>query len=665
MVQLPLFQPRTDWRPPRLADLPSWEGARRVAIDIETHDPQLTKLGPGVRRGGRIVGVSFAIEHPETTDLTKAPAFYLPFGHEGGGNLPKEHVLQYLRDQAAVFKGDMVTANGQYDYDYLAEEGVVFKLVRFFRDIQNAEPLLDENQFSFGLDAVLTRNGFEGKNESHLRQAAAMFNVDAKSEMWKMPAKHVGPYAEADAARLLPLIQKQEYRIQQVDDADPSGSRLWDLYDLESRLMPVLIKMRRRGVRVDFKHLERVEAKSYREEEASLAELTRLSGVKVTREDINRPTVVAKAIESATGARLPKTKTGKPSIKKDVLEALGEHEAVAHFLRARRFNKLRTTFVESIRAHAIGDRIHCTFHQLRRQKEDGGSAGTVSGRLSSGDPNLQQQPARDPEIGKLWRAIYLPEEGAQWACLDYSQQEPRWLVHFAEISNCIGAHVAAERYRNDPTTDNHDMMTILIHGQEAWDSWSKSERKFHRGNAKTIYLGLCYAMGGAKLCRSLGLPTKWITTRSGKDIEVAGDEGAALLELFDSKVPFIKELARRAENRAKSRGFIKTVLGRRCRFPVKKDGSGSYDWTHKALNRLIQGSSADQMKRAMVEADAAGIRLQLQVHDELDLSYWHRDEIDHLGEIMLNAVPCNVPHKVDKEVGKSWGEIQDIDKVAA
>lgn len=656
MVQLPLFQPVTDWTPPRLSDLPSWKGARRVAIDIETCDPDLMKTGIGVRRTGRMIGVSFAIEYPDQPNPLKAPCFYLPFGHEGGDNLDEEKVLQYLRHEAQLFKGDMVTAGGSYDYDYLAESGVIFN-PRFFRDIQVAEPLLDENHYSYSLNAVLERNDFEGKNESHLDQAAAMFGVNAKSEMWKLPARHVGPYAEADSSRLLPLIQKQERKIQAIDDADERGARLWDLYNLESRLMPVLVKMRRRGVRIDFDHLDVVEAKTFQEEEASLAEVTRLSGVQVTAKDINRPTVVGKAIETALGIKLPRTKTKKISIKAEVLKGLGDHPVVNHFMRARRFNKLRTTFVESIRRHAIGDRIHCTFHQLRRQKEDGGSAGTITGRLSSGDPNLQQQPARDPEIGTLWRSIYLPDEGAQWACLDYSQQEPRWLVHFAELSNCVGAREAAERYRNDPTTDNHDMMTQMIHGQAAWDAWDKGERKLHRGNAKTIYLGLCYAMGGAKLCRQLGLPTKWITIR-GKDLEVAGDEGQALLAMFDGNVPFIKEIGRRAENVGKKRGYIKTVLGRRCRFPLKKDGSGSFDWTHLALNKLIQGSSADQMKKAMVDADDAGIDLQLQVHDELDLSFWNRQEIEHLGEIMLNAVSCNVPHKVDIETGPSWGEIE-------
>ncbi len=665
MVQLPLFSPTTDWRPPSLSSLPSWKGARRVGIDIETCDPDLKKTGIGVRRNGRIVGISFAIEYPDLGNLAKAPCFYLPIDHEGGDNVDKEMALQYVRDQAAEFTGDLVTSGGQYDYDYLAEVGIIFRKARFYRDIQNAEALLDENQFSFGLDAVLKRHGFEGKNESHLRQAAAMFGIDPKSEMWKFPGRHVGPYAEFDAASLLPLIQKQENRLRAIDEADSSGASLWDLYNLESQLMPVLIKMRRRGVAVDFDQLNRVEAKTFQEETTSLEEVTRLSGVKVTTTDINRPTVVGKAMEAALGKPLKPTANGKPGISKAALEALGSHPVVDHFLRARRFNKLRTTFVESIRAHAVRGRVHCTFHQMRRQKEDGDAAGTITGRLSSGDPNLQQQPARDPEIGKMWRAIYLPEPGETWACLDYSQQEPRWLVHFAELSNCIGAREAAERYRNDPTTDNHSMMTKMIHGDDfdpAWLLLDKSDPRFKRakqlrGDCKTIYLGLCYAMGGGKLCRNLGLPTVWKPKRNGDMYEAAGEEGQALLDLFNMKVPFIKELARRAENRGKGRGWIKTVLGRHLRFVLKKDGSGQYDFTHKALNKLIQGSSADQMKRAMVTADEQGIRLLLQVHDELNISESGTKQSSHLSSIMLNAVACNVPHKVDIERGPNWGEI--------
>ena len=231
----------------------------------------------------------------------------------------------------------------------------------------------------------------------------------------------------------------------------------------------------------------------------------------------------------------------------------------------------------------------------------------------------------------------------------------------------MGAREAAERYRNNPDNDFHTMVTEMIYGNKFDRRWldkefndaamSKRGKKM-RSDTKEIGLGLCYGMGGAKMCRKTGHDTKWITTRAGKDVEIAGDSGQALLDLFDSKVPFIKELARRAENRAKSRGYIRTILGRRLNFPLKKDGSGGYDWTYKALNKLIQGSSADQTKQAMVDADDAGIKLQLQVHDELDLSIGSMDEANHLVDIMVNCVPSNVPAKVDLEVGPSWGEIK-------
>jgi DNA polymerase I-like protein with 3'-5' exonuclease and polymerase domains len=176
-----------------------------------------------------------------------------------------------------------------------------------------------------------------------------------------------------------------------------------------------------------------------------------------------------------------------------------------------------------------------------------------------------------------------------------------------------------------------------------------------RKEAKSIFLGLCYGMGGAKLCRQLGLPTKMVTSyRSGKLIEVAGDEGQALLNRFNDLVPFVRQLAKKADVTAASRGFVRTLSGRRCRFPVRKDGS--YDWTHKALNRIIQGSSADQTKRAMVEIARAGYALQLQVHDEIDLSVSSREEAEAVAEIMATCVPLEVPSVVDVEIGPSWGE---------
>lgn len=634
-MQYPLFQPETSWRAPALSRLPSWRYAKRVAVDVETKDSELTKLGPGCRRPGNyIAGVAFAIED--------GPSFYLPVRHEAGGNLDPEKVFQYLRDQAKIFKGDLVGANLQYDLDWLAEKGVIY-CPRFFKDVQIAEPLIDELQFKYSLDAIAGRHGIPGKDEDHMAKAAELFGFPVKKmkeNIWRLPARHVGEYAEQDVRLPLQLLRRQE-RI--IDEQD-----LWKAFEMECRLLPILLKMRRRGVRIDFDKIEQIEAWSTVKEREALKELTRLTGVQLDVSDTTKATALAPCLE-AVGITVPKTaKAGLPSIKTEFLKAL-DHEAGDLIMTAKKFNKLRNTFVRSIRRHAVGDRIHCTFNQLRRPRDDGSDdQGGRYGRMSCTDPNLQQQPARDPEIGPRWRGIYVPDEGGEWACLDFSQQEPRWLTHYAAISGCTGAAAARDEYRNNPDMDNHQFMADLT--------------GLPRKEAKIIFLGKCYGMGGAKFCRSLGLPTKTVPSRRlGKLIEVAGDEGQALLDTFDQKAPYVRELAWRAQQKAGRAGHIFLIDGRRCRFPARS--TGGWEWTHKALNRLIQGSSAVQMKKAMVDADEAGFRLQLQVHDEVDLTIYNRAEAWSLSEVMLNAVECTVPHKVDVEVGPSWGTIEKLDKV--
>lgn len=643
MVQRPLFAPPSEWRPTPISQLPSWAGARRVAVDIETRDDLLKKLGPGVRRGGYIVGVSFAIED--------GPSYYLPMRHEAAeDNLDPVKVIQYLKDQAKVFRGDIVGANLQYDLDYLAEEGVVFA-PRFFRDVQIAEPLIDELQMSYSLDNIALRHGMPGKDEELLRQAAERFNVDPKSGMWRLPGRYVGAYAETDAVLPLELLRKQE-RI--IDDQD-----VWGIYDLESRCLPVLLKMRRRGVRIDFDQLDRVEKWSLEAEAEQWAEFKRQTGVRVAVGDGMKANALAAALEQL-GIKVPTTPTGKPSVKADVLKAI-KHPAAEAIMEARRIAKVRTTFVKSIRDHAVNGRVHCTFNQLRRTDDTAGDdeKGARYGRLSSSDPNLQQQPARHPIIGPMWRAIYLPDDGAIWACDDFSQQEPRWLTHYAELKNCSRAKSAADEYRNNPKADNHTMMSRMI--DPSFDSYDKAKQKKVRSGYKEIYLGKCYGMGGAKMCHKLGLPTEQIwSDRRSQMIEIAGPEGQALIDRFDAEAPFVKELGYSAQNRAEAVGYIITAGGRRCRFPVDPTGRRKYDWTHKALNRLIQGSSADQTKQALVDADAAGYPIQLQVHDELDFSAENEQQALDLASVMREAMPANVPFRVDVEVGPNWGELTEI-----
>jgi DNA polymerase I-like protein with 3'-5' exonuclease and polymerase domains len=609
-----------------MSTLPSWSGAKRVAIDIETNDKDLLTQGPGVRRGAYIIGVSFAIEG--------GPAHYLPFRHEGGDNLPAEAVLQYLKDQAAAFKGELVGANINYDLDFLAEVGINFT-PRFFRDVQIAEPLLDELQFSYSLENIATRRGMNAKDEQLLRIAARCHGLDPKAEMWKLPARYIGAYAEQDARLPLLILREQEKGLRE--------QKLGSIWDLESRVLPILLKMRRKGVRINLKKLDEAEAWLTKDETESLAKVKVLSGVQLGFEDVWD----AAALEKVLGVAAPRTpKTGKPSVKKEFLAGL-QGDLPRALERARKFDKARRDFIRTIREHAVGDRIHTTFNQLKMTRDDGDDAGTITGRLSSASPNLQQIQARDEELGPLCRGIFIPEDGEIWASMDFSSQEPRATIHFAVKSGCRGGLEMAERFRKDPRTDLHQATADLC--------------GIKRKEAKTIFLGLAYSMGPAKLCERLGLPiAEGYSKRLRRKIPVAGPEGQVILDKFHAMVPFLKELSEKVQAAGARRGYIRTLLGRRCRFPIDSEKSDErhteFQHLSKALNKLVQSSSADQTKAAMLAVDQAGFSIGLQVHDELCLSVPSKAEAEQVARIMENAVPLEVPTVVDVEVGPSWGE---------
>jgi DNA polymerase I-like protein with 3'-5' exonuclease and polymerase domains len=260
---------------------------------------------------------------------------------------------------------------------------------------------------------------------------------------------------------------------------------------------------------------------------------------------------------------------------------------------------------------------------------------------------MQQMPARDEELGPLWRSIFIPDEGKLWASMDFSSQEPRCTIHYAVKAQCQGAQEMAERFRNDPRTDLHQATADLC--------------AIKRKDAKTIFLGLCYSMGGAKLCRSLGLPTTTtFSKRQGKTIEIAGEAGQAIIDKFHQMVPFVKELTEKVRTKAALRGYIHTLGGRRCRFPIDKDKSTDHhiEYLHlqKGLNKLIQSSSADQTKTAMVEIDRAGLPMQLQVHDEICTSVKDRKQAEQIAEIMAHCITLEIPSVVDVEIGPSWGD---------
>ncbi len=654
-MQISMFMPESSWVAPDLTSLPqSWAGFKRICIDCETYDPFLKTLGISVRRGGYIVGISVTIEDT-------GQSFYLPYRHQGGDNLDVQQVLNYMRSRAAEFKGELVGAKLDYDLDYLNQDGIYFNNVKFFRDVQISEPLIDELQRSFSLANIGKKYGIESKDEDLLRDIAATFKLDPKKDLWKFPARYVGPYAERDTQSPLKILREQEKIIDKEE--------LWDIWNLESQVVPVLLKMRRRGVRIDQDQLAKVERYSDAEASQALEKVRHLTGVKIDVKDIMKNNALAPALEFI-GIKLNKTKTGKVNIDKAVLAGTN-HEVGQALGWARKVAKLKTTFAASIREHMVSGRIHCTFNQIARANDFGDEEDTEGaryGRLSCVMPNLQQQPSRD-EFAKMWRSIYIPEEGKIWGCNDYSQQEPRWTTHFAAVTGLTGAAAAAKKYRDDPTTDNHQFMAELT--------------GLPRKKAKDVYLGICYGEGGAKLCKDLGLPTRWAvrmdrTTKyfntrhdamyaksnfDGQSSmwEAAGEEGQNILDTFNTRAPFVKQLANAAEKRANQKGFVRTVGGRRLHFPETKTG---YDWTYKALNRIIQGSSADQTKTAlvMIDREMPDTFLQLQVHDELDGSFKDVEEVLQVAKIMRECIPnTEVPFKVDSEVGPSWGEIKEVE----
>lgn len=665
-------QLRPTWRLPDMSTLADWGSARRVGIDVETRDESLRDLGIGVRRGGYVVGFSVTIED--------GPTYYLPIRHQLGQNLPEDAVLRYMRDNARRFKGAYVGANLSYDLDYLWQEGVVSDGASYL-DVQVADPLIWELHKSYSLANIAERMGLPGKDEAELERAAKMFGVHPKSGLWRLPPEYVGPYAEQDTRLPLQIMRRLEKKIE--------DEGIEDVWQLECDVLPVLVKMRRRGVRIDIERLARIREWSKIEEAKEVEFIKRETGYDIGIDRAHRSDAVLPVLDkigvSAQRVIGYEIKDGKESpVYKQAVDAIlfksANHPVTKAIQRARKLGKLRNTFAESVERYMVKGRLHCTFNQVVRENDFGSddTEGGRFGRLSCKDPNLQQQPARD-EFASEWRSIYIAEEGSIWGCCDYSQQEPRWTTHFAALMNLERAEEAANEYRTNPKADNHDMMAKLT--------------GLPRKSAKTIYLGLCYGQGGARLCGDLGLPTehaigyldesntyrmefvpdRWkareriealarMGIRNTRNWPCAGPEGRDILEQFDRKAPFIKQLSKLAQKRAEKNGFIKSASGRKLHFPVNQEGR--LEWTHKALNRLIQGSAADQTKRAMVliDREMPNTFLQLQVHDEMDGSFGSTSEMVQMAGIMREAWPdTKVPFRVDIEAGPSWGEIKSIE----
>ena len=619
ILQTPMFAPTSDWSIPEV--FPQFSETETIAVDLETYDPHLMTCGPGWATGrGYIVGVGIA---------TEGWKGYFPIRHQGGGNLDEDIVLRWLRNTLASEKRDVIFHNALYDVGWLRREGV--HVGGKILDTIVAAPLVNENRYSYSLDNLGEFYCNEKKDESLLQNAALSFGVNPKSEMYKLPSKFVGPYGEQDAALTLKLWQKLKIEVQEQG--------LEKILDMECRLIPLLLEMRWRGVRIDEQKADDVSKKLSIEEQKLQVEIKRKYGAEVNL----WANASLEAIFEKNKIWFPRTAKGMASFQKDWLEG-HEHELPQLIVRARKLNKARTTFIDKmIKDHCFDGRIHAEAHAMRNDR-----GGTVSGRFSYSNPNLQQVPARDPEIGNLIRSLFIPEDGCQWGVFDYSQQEPRLTVHYADRMNLAGAKDAVVEY-TEKNADFHQIVADMAN--------------IPRKQAKTINLGLSYGMGKEKLIKELGID----------DTEAEG-----LFQQYHNKVPFIRGLQDQCARVAMERGYIRTFAGRRCRFNLWEDryertlplpyeeAQEKYgdnlkrSYTYKALNRLIQGSAADMTKLAMLGLWEEGIVPHLQVHDEVDISVENTEQADKIAEIMETCVELAVPLLVDKELGSSWGETKEI-----
>jgi len=482
----------------------------------------------------------------------------------------------------------------------------------------------------YDLNNCAKRYTGKGKNETDLYEAAKSWGVDAKAEMYKLPAIYVGTYAEQDARITLELWQelKKEIDLQDINS----------IMDMETELFPCLVDMKFKGVRVDVEAAHKLKTKLVEQEKKSLQEVKKETGIDT---QIWAARSIAKVFEKLHLPFDRTDKTNSPSFTKNFLQN-HPHPLVKHIARAREINKAHTTFIDTIIKHSHKGRIHAEINQLR-----GDNGGTVTGRFSYSNPNLQQIPARNKELGPAIRSLFIPEEGHTWGCFDYSQQEPRLVVHYATLQNLYGVDEVLEAYR-EGDADFHDIVADMA--------------EIPRSQAKTINLGLFYGMGKNKLQAELG---------------VSKEKAQELFRQYHSKVPFVKQLMDNVMRRAEDSGKVRTLLGRLCRFhlwepnqfgihkaltheeALREHGPGiKRAYTYKALNKLIQGSAADMTKKAMIELYKEGIIPHIQVHDELDISVKDKQQAEHIKNIMEDAVSLEVPNKVDYESGPNWGTIK-------
>ena len=619
-----MFEAQKEWICPE--NYPDLKGYKYIAIDLETKDPDLKSRGSGAIIGnGNIVGIAVAVD---------GWSGYYPIAHEGGGNLDKDKVLSWVK-QICANDNVKIFHNAMYDVCWLRAAGI--QINGHIVDTMVMASLIDENRLSYTLNSISYEFLGEVKDEKALNEAAQSWGIDPKSEMYKLPAMYVGNYAEKDAQLTSELFK--------VLSRETQKQNLQNVFDLETQLFPCLIDMKFKGVRVDIEKAHKLKQQLTAQEHELLLKVKQETGIEP---QIWAARSIATVFDKL-GLHYERTeKSLAPSFTKNFLQE-HKHPIVQMIAKAREINKAHTTFIDTILKFSHKGRIHADINPIRSDQ-----GGTVTGRFSYANPNLQQIPARNKELGPMIRSLFLPEIGHKWGCFDYSQQEPRLVVHYAATTEPICFDESVTKIVNEFKNNSVDFHKTVA-----------DMAGISRDQAKTINLGLFYGMGKAKLQAELGLSTK--------------EEAEVLFNQYHDNVPFVKELMNKTSQFAQTSGSIGTLLGRRCRFnkwepstfgmhtamsfeeAERTYGRGRIRraMTYKALNKLIQGSAADMTKKAMLDLYNEGIIPHIQIHDELDISVKDDNQAKKIVEIMESAVTLAIPNKVDYESGEKWGDIYD------
>ena len=643
-----------------------------VAVDIETWDPGLKTKGLGAVRGeGFITGVAVA---------TGKDTAYFPLNHSDidPEKIDQDQIWKVLNDR--IFQNEKITKvfhNAMYDVCWI--RAVTGKMMKGrLVDTMIAASVIDENRFKYSLDSLSkdylndTKYKYDLQNKT-LEWSGGMVK-DPMSNMHKLPASIVKDYAKQDVDLTLKLWNLFNKKLDEVlytrvnEDGSKEEKTCRQIFELETKLFPCLVDMKFKGVKIDVEKATAFGKHLTKRRDQVVQAIKNKTGVKIDLWASASIKVLLEKLDIKDYKVTPKSKM--PQLPKDYLKT-HKNKCLRMIAKAREYDKTVNTFIDGLLGYVHKGRIHADINQIRSDQ-----GGTVTGRFSMSNPNLQQIPSKG-FIGRKMRELFTPEDGCVWGSFDYSQQEPRIVVHYAIKLGLPGTTDLKNEFDKEDA-DFHQIVADMA--------------KISRTQAKTINLGLFYGMGKLKLQAELGLD------RMG---------AKKLFDEYHAKVPFVRQLSQDLIEFASDNRLLFTLHDRFCRFdkfestdkhwnnetnrfdPVPlyteekakqayqaevtekyKDDKIPADYmkhfdrhyvpafTYKALNRLIQGGAADMTKKAMVDLYEKGILPQIQIHDELCLSIKDDKQAMEVKETMENAISLEVNNKTNYKHGKNWGSIK-------